>query len=157
MQLTTTRGETTWKDQRIATYATPRSSLLVNPEDGAYIAVLSPDGEELASWEPRWGFDFPLFVGKRWTRSYRYTLSSAGRTIPYDVDCHVAGYANASVPAGNFKAFEISCRNTIKTEETFWFSPELGINVKLNQTRLPGNPSGPGTNEVELTSQSIKK
>ena len=157
LQLLTTRGEMTWKDQRVATYATPRSSMLVNTDDGAYVAVIAADGKQLASWEPRWGFDFPLFVGKTWRRSYQYTLTATNKTIAYEVTCRVDSYGNTSVPAGTFKAFKISCLNTISTEETFWFSPELGINVKVNQTRLVGNPSGAGTNDVELASQEIRK
>ena len=157
VQLTTTRGETNWNGRQLATYSTSRASLLVNIDNGAYAAVLAPDGKQLFSWKPDWGFDFPLFVGKSWNRTYQYTIHTTNRTIPYDVTCNVESYDDVPVRAGTYKAFKISCVNTISTEETFWFSPVLGINVKLNQTRFAGNPSGAGTRDIELVSQSIGK
>ena len=157
MLLPTTRGESVWNGRPVATYATTRSSLLINSETGAFVAVLTADGKQLLSWQPEWGFDFPLVVGKTWQRSYEYTVHTSNRTIAYDVKCKVESYGEVAVRAGAFQAFKIVCSNTIATEEAFWFSPELGLNVKLNQTRSGNSPFGAGTRDVELVSQSFRK
>lgn len=155
--LPTTRGESVWNGRPVATYGTTRSSLLINPETGAFVAVLAADGKQLLSWRPEWGFDFPLFVSKQWQRSYQYTVHTSNRTITYDVNCKVESYEDVAVRAGVFRAFKIVCSNTIGTEEAFWFSPELGLSVKLNQTRSASSPFGAGTRDVELVSQDFRK
>ena len=61
------------------------------------------------------------------------------------------------MPAGTFKAFKIAYSDTTGTEDTSWFSFELGIWVKQSIKRAANSPIGAGTQEAELVSQTIRK
>lgn len=154
-QITTTRGERMWHGQQVITYETPQSRLLSRP-DGHWIGIYKGD-EPLITWDPPLTWDWPLEVGKTWTYSHRITIHAAKRTIPYQYTQKVEAYEDVTVPAGTFKAFRLSASNTLGEENTIWFSPELGIFVKQSYRRLANSAQGPGTREVELVSQTIRK
>jgi hypothetical protein len=157
VQVQTTRGEQTWQGRQVVTFASSQATILANPDTGAWIAFLGPDGKPVLSFDPPAGFNFPLSVGKTWSRSIKMTMHAANRTIPYDATCKVESYGDVTVPAGTFKAFKIGCSTTVPTDETYWFSPEMGIFVKSSQKRAANHPSGPGTRETELVSVTIRK
>jgi len=154
-EVTTTRGERMWHGQQVITYETPQSSLLSRP-DGHWIGIFKGD-VPLITWDPPLTWDWPLEVGKTWTYSYRMTMHAAKRTIPYQVTQKVEAYEDVTVPAGTFKAFKLSASTTLGEENTVWFSPELGIFVKHTYRRLANNAQGPGTRDVELVSQTIRR
>jgi hypothetical protein len=109
------------------------------------------------SWNPPIGFEWPLEVGKTWTKSYKATIQASKRIIPFDSTWKVESYEDVTVPAGTFKAFKVSYSDTIGNETVQWMSPELGIFVKRTEKRTTKYPAGPGTRESELISQNIKK
>jgi hypothetical protein len=125
--------------------------------DGGWAAILSPDGKPILSYDPPFGFDYPLMVGKTWTKSYKLTVHASRRVFPFDATFKVEAYEDVTVPAGTFKAFKISSSTNTGSEDTYWFAPELGLFVKQSLRRTDKSGYGPGTREVELVSQSIKK
>jgi hypothetical protein len=157
VQVQTTRGEQTWQGRQVVTFVNSQATILANPDTGAWIAVLGPDGKAVVSFDPPIGFNFPLSVDKTWTNSIKMTMHAANRTIPFDGTCKVESYGDVKVRAGTFKVFKLSCTYTTGLEETFWFSPEMGIFVKSSQKRAANNPSGAGTRETELVSVTIRK
>lgn len=133
-------------------------ALRVHPETGHWFAMVTAIGAPLVTFEPALGWTFPLEVGKAWTTRHRMTLHAAGgRAIDYDLSCQVEAFEKVTVPAGSFDTFRIACRTTIDNAETFWTSPELGIMVKSNLRRGPGNPIGAGTQYTELVAQTIRR
>lgn len=148
-----TRGDGTWQGRPAHTFRNQTGmTTYADPATGRWFGFVSPEGKTTLSWEPPIGWEFPLWVGKRWTTPYRMTLHAANRTITYDFTCDVAGYGDVTVPAGTFKAYRIECASTIDTVEVYWSAPELGFFVKTSLKRGPKNPFGPGTQEAELVS-----
>jgi hypothetical protein len=82
---------------------------------------------------------FPLWIGKTWTyegQAIRVGQSPTGSTprIPTRIDCHVTGFKQVRVAAGNFGAFECECQCTIPSAGiyetgcdtwTLWYAPEV--------------------------------
>lgn len=158
VQVQITRGEQTWQGKQVVTFASSQVTILANPDTGKWIAFLGPDGKPVVTFDPPTGFDFPLFVGKTSTNNIRLTVHAANRTIPYDATCKVESYGDVTVQAGTFKVFKVACTTTLPTEETYWFSPEMGLNVKSSVKRPPNYPlGGAGTREGDLVSVTIRK
>lgn len=111
----------------------------------------------MLSWDPPLGWEYPLTVGKTWTTAYRMTVHAKNVTIPYELSCKVENYGDVTVAAGTYKAFKIVCTSTIGNEEIFWTSPDLGVFLKAKLTRTAKSPFGPGTQESELITQSIRR
>jgi hypothetical protein len=155
-QMTAKKEERMWEGKPTAATVSPQGTTLVN-SDGAWLAILSPDGEPIFSWDPPIGFDFPLVVGKTWAASYRMTVHAENQTIPFDSRGKVEAYENVTVPAGTFKAFKISSSTTLGDENVHWFSPEFGVFVKSILVRTDESPAGPGKRETEIVSQTIEK
>jgi hypothetical protein len=149
------RGERMWEGKLMGTIETPQQVILAAP-DGNWAAILSADGKPLIRYEPPLGFDYPLVVGKTWTKSYRMTVIPKNQVIPFDATSKVEAYEDVTVPAGTFKAFKISFTST-GSQDMYWFVPELGVFAKQSLRRTDKSGYGPGTREVELVSQSIKK
>ena len=150
------RGVRTWEGKSLGALETPQQVTVVTA-DGGWAAILSPDDKPIVSYDPPIGFDFPLVVGKTWTKSYRMTVIAKNQVIPFDATYKVEAYEDVTVPAGTFKAFKISSSTNTGSEDTYWFAPELGLFVKQSLRRTDKSGYGPGTREVELVSQSIKK
>jgi hypothetical protein len=157
-QFQVTRGEGTWQGQRVLAF---KSSLgpttFARPEDGKFLAVVAPDGKEVAVWNPPIGWEFPITVGKKWTSNMRLTNRALNRTATFDWSCTVESYGDITVAAGTFKTFRIDCATTIGLEETWWYSPDLRIVVKSSFRRSSASPFGAGTQDAELVSQDIRR
>ena len=119
--------------------------------------MIGPDDKPIMSWDPPIMFDFPLEVGKTWTKNYRVTLHATKQTIPFDYSGKVEAYEDVIVPAGTFKAFKISTSDTLGNENVIWYSPDLGVWVKSLMKRTAKYPAGPGTRESQVVSQTIRK
>lgn len=148
--------ERMWEGKRMTAYVSPTGVILATA-DGNWSTILGPDDKPIFSYDPPLGYDWPLEVGKTWTKSYRVTIHPRNKTIPFDMTSKVESYEDVTVPAGTFKVFKISSSNTIGLELVQWFSPELGVWVKQTQKRATNSPFGPGTSEDELISQTIRK
>jgi hypothetical protein len=155
-QITTKVAERVWEGKRMTAFVTPAGVMLCNA-DGQWPAFLGPDDKPIMSWDPPIGFEWPLEVGKTWTKSYRVTIHASKQTIPFDSTWKVESYEEVTVPAGTFKVFKVSYSDTTGSETVQWMSPELGIFVKRMETRTTKHPAGPGTRESQLVTQPIKK
>ena len=153
-KVSTKRGERTWQGQRYITFE--GSTALLADSDGNWVGIVSGD-KPIITWDPPIGWDWPLEVGKSWAKTSSVTIHAAKKTIPFKYTGKVEAYEDVTVQAGTFKAFKISSSNTLGDETTYWFSPELGTNVKLIQERTAQSPSGPGTRETQIASQTITK
>ena len=156
VQLQFKRGERIWQGQQVITFENPQWAILAEPTTGSFLGIVSGN-RPVMTWDPPTGFDFPLMVGKTWTKSYRVTIHARNQTIPFEQTQKVEAYEDVTVPAGTFKAFKISSFNTLGNEDVYWYSPDLGIFVKQILTRTSKNAAGPGVEETEVVSQTIKK
>jgi hypothetical protein len=149
------RAERMWEGKLMQANESPQQVILA-ASDGGWAVILSPDGKPLLSYDPPLGYDYPLVVGKTWTKSYRMTVIPKNQVFPFDATFKVEAYEDVTVPAGTFKAFKISF-SSIGSQDLYWFAPELGIFAKQILRRTDKSGYGPGTREVELVSQTIKK
>jgi hypothetical protein len=111
----------------------------------------------LITWDPPVGWEWPLEVGKTWTKKSSITIHAAKQTIPFEYTNKVESYENVSVAAGTFGAFKISSFDTLGNENIAWFAPDLGITVKSILKRTAKHSQGAGTREIELLSQKIAR
>jgi hypothetical protein len=155
-QITTNVAERMWEGKRMTAFVTPAGAMLCTA-DGQWPAFLGPDDKPIMSWDPPIGFEWPLEVGKTWTKSYRVTIHASKQTIPFDSTWKVESYEDVTVPAGTFKAFKVNYSDTTGSETVQWMSPELGIFVKRTEKRTTKHPAGPGTRESQLVTQPIMK
>lgn len=157
VQVQIRRGERMWQGQQVITYETPQVTILAEPEPtGNWIGFFSGD-KPMTTFDPPAGWNWPLEVGKTWTKDYRMTNHAKNQTIPYQQTQKVEAYEDVTVPAGTFKAFKITSSSSLGQENVAWFSPELGIYVKQVNTRTGKNAAGPGRQEIEVVSQTITK
>ena len=150
------RGERMWQGKLMGTYETPQQ-VTVFAADGGWVAILSPDGKPILTYDPPIGYNWPLMVGKTWTSSHRMTLIAKNQVFPFETTYRVEAYEDVTVPAGTFKAFKIRSSSNTGSEDTYWYAPEPGVFVKQSLRRTDKSGYGPGTREAELASQSIKK
>jgi hypothetical protein len=150
------RAERLWEGKVTTAFVAPQQ-VIVATSNGSWAAILSPDDKPILSYDPPIGFDFPLVVGKTWTKSYRMTVHANKQIFPFEATYKVEAYEDVTVPAGTFKAFKISSSTNTGSQDTYWFAPEVGLFVKQSLRRTDKSGYGPGTREVELVSQTIKK
>ena len=155
VQTTVTRGERMWQGQKVIAYQNPQTAILADFE-GSWIGVVSGD-KAIMTWDPPLRWDWPLEVGKTWTKNYRVTIHARSQTYPFEITQKVEAYEDVTVPAGTFKAFKISTSDTLGNENMNWFSPELGIFVKSINTRTAKHAAGPGRQETEIIAQTIRR
>jgi hypothetical protein len=84
------------------------------------------------------------------------TVIAKNQVFPFDATYKIEAYEDVTVPAGTFKAFKISF-SSMGSQDLYWFVPEFGIFAKQSLRRTDKSGYGPGTREVELVFQSIKK
>jgi hypothetical protein len=156
VQVSWRRGERMWQGQQVIAFESPESAILAASNSGYWLGIVRGD-KPLITWEPGLSWDWPLEVGKTWTKNYNMTIHAAKRTVPFQTTQKVEAYEDVTVPAGTFKAFKISTSSTLGEENVQWFSPELGIFVKSINTRTAKNAAGPGRRETEIVSHTIKK
>jgi hypothetical protein len=155
-QITSKVIERMWEGKRVTAIVSQAGALLLN-SDGCWPAFLAPDDKPIVSYEPPIGYEWPLEVGKTWTKSYRVTMHATKQTIALDSTWKDEAYEDVTVPAGTFEAFKVSYSDTVGSETVQWSSPELGIFVKRMERRTNKHASGPGTRESQLVSYTIAK
>lgn len=148
-------GEQMWQGQKVNAFQGTEMTLLAHPT-GNFMAQVK-GSTPVVSWDPPIGWNWPLEVGKTWTKKTSITIHAAKRTIPYEYTQKVEAYEDVTVPAGTFKTFKVSTSTTLGDDNVSWFSPELGIFVKQSLTRTAKHAQGPGTREIEIISQTIRK
>jgi hypothetical protein len=102
-------------------------------------------------------FAWPLYVGRSWVHTFRFTDHAAGRTFD-NVQwwSTVEAYEDVVTPAGTFKTLRIAHDNQ-SLRITSWWSPDLGISVRSKSERKSTYYAGAGVRETELISQDIRK
>lgn len=149
------RSERVWQGNQVITFEAAGGTIFATPS-GNWIGMFKGD-TPLITWDPPLAWDWPLEVGKTWTREQRMTIHAAKRTIAYVVTQKVEAYEDVTVPAGTFKTFRVSTSTSLGDENMVWFSPELGIFVKQSLRRTARHAAGAGTREIDVVSQNIKK
>lgn len=148
-------GERTWQGRKVFVYerpANPQGDLVTDAATGNWIAFAKGD-TPTASWEPPIGFDWPLAVGKTWTRKHRFTNHVTKQSFEFTGTWKVEAQEAVTVRAGTFQAYKVVYSDTLGNENTMWSSPEIGIFVKSSNRRTAKHPAGPGTQEIELVSR----
>ncbi|HSI53435.1 MAG: hypothetical protein ACAH21_08795 [Ramlibacter sp.] len=145
-----------WKGTRVTGFQTPQNTILVM-DNGGFVAMLAPDGKPINTWDPPLVWEFPLEVGKTWTKKYTITMSAQNTQIPFEVRQTVEAYENLVLPAGTFKSYRVRTSDTLGNENVHWFSPEAGVFVKASLRRTDKSAQGAGTRESELKSTNLKR
>lgn len=110
-QLTSKRGERMWQGRQMMTFEGPQLTTLAD-SNGAWVSQLRGDTPVL-TWDPPLSWDWPLEVGKTWTKQQRVTIHATKRTIPYQTKHTVEAYEDVTVPAGTFKAYRLRSSDTL--------------------------------------------
>ena len=116
-----------------------RVTQVFNAVNNNWIATLDNRGEVTLSAEPDTGtYNWPLWVGKQWLASYRYTDHEQQKSInPVVRNWKVVAYESVTVPAGTFDAFVIEGTpvSDQSWKRSLWFVPQLGTHVRHVQQR----------------------
>jgi len=155
-QMTLKVAERMWEGKRMIAFVAPNGVTVSNPE-GCWVAILAPDEKPIMIFDPPIGWEYPLEVGKTWTKSYRVTIAATKQTIPFDQTSKVEAYEEVTVPAGTFKTFKIVSSDTTGSETVSWSSPEVGMWIKRIETRTAKHAAGPGKREIQLISYTVPK
>lgn len=101
-------------------------------------AAIGADGRTLVEFKPAApGLRFPLTVGAHWRQGY--TAFTAFNNLVWDgeANCRVEAFEPVQVPAGQFDAFRIECRDQWKvgpkfgyTHVTRWYAPAVATVVR---------------------------
>lgn len=140
-----------WNGTPVTGFRMAQSTLLVLP-DGSFAGLAGADGQLVTSWEPPLAWEFPLEVGKRWTKHNKLKVLAPQREAEFDTMQVVEAYEDVVVPAGTFKAYRVHTSDTLGNENLQWFAPELGMFVKSTLRRTDKNAQGAGTRETQLQS-----
>jgi hypothetical protein len=157
-QVVTRRGERAWQGKPAITFEAQDGTIVANPADANWYAIVAPNGQPVFSWDPPVGPVFPMEVGKTWVARTRITNHMANVTVPVEATWKVEAYEDVTVPAGTFRTFRVAYVDNMGNSEVYWMSPELHmLFVKAVMTRTAAHRLGPGTREQQLVSQSIRK
>ncbi len=147
-------GEQEWAGQKTRAFTDGDTTVHVVPASGEMI-VRTRGTTPVESYSPPVGFNWPIFVGKSWTKTFRF--SDGSRSFDnVQLWYKVEAYEDTTVPAGTFKTFRVS-NETNSLKSVFWWRPDLGISIKTTSERDTKFYLGPGRRETELVSHDIKR
>jgi hypothetical protein len=143
-------GERMWGGRKAFVWenVTTGISTLWDAETGRLIAQARGDAP-IASWEPAFGWERPLEVGKSWSRTHNFTNHANMRTTEFVGNWKVEALEDVTVPAGTFKCYKI-VYSDYYFESATWWSPEFDAFVKVSGRRNARHGAGPGTIDQEL-------
>ncbi len=139
-----------WKGAPAVALKTANGTLLQQPADGRWLALLGADGKPAVTWDPPAGWSLPLGVGSRWGGPRKMINLVSGRTLEVETACTVPAYEKVTVPAGTFDAFRVECTGSADNRDTYWLAPGVHPFLKTQSVRGPKHPQGPGTQDTEL-------
>jgi len=142
-----------WDGRQVNAFEGPQVTLLTLP-NGNWVGFLAKDGRMTVSWDPPAGWDWPLEVGKTWSRQNKMKFHAQNREVPIEARQTVEAHEEVTVPAGTFKTFRVRTSDTLGNENVVWFSPEIGMFVKQSLQRTDKHPQGAGRRDSELKSFS---
>ena len=126
----------------------------IQDRNGALIAVTDTQGRVQQRYEPPMGFEWPLAVGKTWTRDHTVQLAGSARPVAFKATWVVEAYETVNVPAGRFGAWRMRYSDSFGEAHTVWSVPDtLGIFVKrVSERPATYSPGGAGLRTMELQS-----
>ena len=109
------------------------------------VRLRNGEGKELVYFTPFTpALKFPLAVGKRWSGSYVGYTDYNKLLWDGETSCKVEALEKVTVPAGEFEAFRIECKEGWKVgprggsfPATRWYAPSIGAVVKEQHKREP--------------------
>lgn len=151
-----THGHSTWEGRPVIAVSAPQvQTTLHDPVTLAMVATRSPTGQILMTYEPPMDYQWPLEVGKTWSSQHVITRVAAGSRVTVKIDWKVLAYGEVTVPAGTFKAWQLSWTDNFGETETRWVSPAEGLStIKRHVERPASHPMGAGVLDGELISRS---
>ena len=149
-----TQGRATWRGRDVVMFSSPVAGASLHEGAGmATVATLAPSGAPYHSYDPPLDLRWPLKVGERWTSVHMVYDHMQNRSSPLIIQWQVDGWGDVRVPAGTYKAYQVSWITSLDERETRWISPELGLGiVKRHVERSPAHPQGAGVLDAELIS-----
>lgn len=94
---------------------------------------------------------WPLHVGRSWHDEHVAAEAGEGEPRVVTATYRVQALEEIEVPAGRFQAFRIVRADAVERVARWW-SPDLGIVVKLRRERSPLHRRGPGVLDEQLVS-----
>jgi hypothetical protein len=98
--------------------------------------------------------NFPLTVGKQWTRDYKGTYIGSSKTMARKVTYEVKGIEQVTTPAGTFRAFKLESDDRAGPRDfwvtNYWYSPETKSIVKYQFDASAGGQVGGLQRQIEL-------
>ena len=149
-------GEQMWQGRKVRATELPQGTRVSDFDKGDWLAMLKGD-QTLVTWEPSLGYDWPITVGKTFTRNYRVVNHVTKQTTDIRSTMTVEAYEEVTVPAGTFKAFRVLYTDSLGVESVNWYSAEAGGWVKIRSKRSSNFPAGAGTQDFDLLSYTYKK
>lgn len=146
----------TWQGREVHAFEFSGITTLMTKGSANFIAQLKGD-TPVVSWEPPIGWVWPLEVGKTWTRTTTFTNHATKQSMKVEYTNTVEAYEDVTVPAGTFRTYRVKTVNSSGDENLQWWSPEAGIHVKQSLRRTAKHPAGPGTRDIEVVSQTLRK
>lgn len=150
-------GQRDWNGRTLTSATSERHGIqLMDPQTHGVVAQLSSAGEPAYTFNPEIRWELPLAVGKTWTSIHEMTQYATARVVPMTVTFTVDAYEDVTVPAGTFKAFKLTSRNSFGEVEQVWTVPSLGLSsVKVIRDRPTTHPLGIGHQEGVLMSRTL--
>jgi len=140
-----------WEGRTVRALEGKDFTTLTDAETGGWIAQVKGT-RPMISWNPPLGWQWPLTVGKTWTKKHSATVHATKLTIDFESTWIVESYEEVTVPAGTFKAFKVKYTDNIGNENVNWWSPQVQGNAKVKFSRTAKHRQGAGTIDTELVS-----
>jgi hypothetical protein len=123
--------------------------------------LIGEGGQKMLPKMGRKLYNFPLFVGKKWTESFPWVSTrSEGSTIDIVCDYTIENIVEVNTPAGTFKTYVIYLKQGVRAYgkygwARYWYSPEVKTWIKreLEKTNYWIESR---MYDVELTSYELK-
>lgn len=149
-------GEQTWRGRKYRAVEISQGTRLVDPVTGEWVAIVKGE-TPLTTWDPPIGYDWPITVGKTFTRKFRVTNHATKQTTDIEATFKVEAFEEVTVPAGTFKTFRMLYTDSTGFETVNWFNPDGAGWVKIRSKRTAQHPQGAGTRELDLLSRDVAK
>jgi hypothetical protein len=152
-----THAPATWQGKQMISVGAPQAGVaLHDPVSFGLAVMLTPDSKPFMAFDPPMDYAWPLKVGQTWSTQYAVTLYPSGAKVPMTRDFKVEAFEDVTVPAGTFKAWKLSWKDSTGETETRWISPAQGVaTVKRHVERPVTHAQGPGVLDAELLSRVL--
>jgi hypothetical protein len=94
------RGERMYQGAKVVEFHGSAGTIVAYP-NGNWIGVYRGE-QPVLTWDPPLHYEWPIEVGKTWTRAQRVTNHATKQTMSYQLTQKVEAYEEVTVPAGKF-------------------------------------------------------